>query len=135
VEWGTKGKPGGWQAEVIVKIKMATGALVSCRPLELLNYLPPALLLHPNQVFIVTMASESILDSNPKAETWVQDILNFRLRISEHVVCTSVDSTCPRASQTIIHQFLLPPLLLLYNQNHLSVSKNAYDKYWPDSPV
>ena len=135
MEWGTKGKPGGRQAEVTVKIKMATGASVSCRPLELLNYLPPALPSHPNQVFIVTMASESILGSNPKAETWVQDVLDFRLRMSERVVRTSVDSTCPGASQTIIHQFLLPPLSLLYNQSHLSVSKNAYDKYWPDSPV
>jgi hypothetical protein len=124
VEWGTKGTLGGRQAEVSAKIKLGSGAAVSCRPLELLNSLPALLPMHLNEVFNVTIASDLILGSHQQAQTWVQDVLNFRLRMSERVACTSIDATPP--TYTLIHQFVLPPMLLLHNLNHLSISKDTY---------
>ena len=134
--WGTKGKPGGRQAEVTAKIKLGSGGSVSCRPLELLNSRPAPLPILPNQVFVITIASELILSSHQKAQTWVQDVLSFRLRMAERLVRASVNATPPGTTGTLIHHFLLPPISILYNCNQLSIPKDAYcDKYWPDSNV
>jgi hypothetical protein len=135
VEWGTKGKPGGRQAEVTAKITLGSGGSVSCRPLELFNSLPAALPTNPNQVFIITVASESILGSHQKAQTWVQDVLHFRLRMSERVLRASINATSPGTTRTLIRQFLLPPVSLLHNRTQLSISKDMYSNYWPDSTV
>ena len=135
MEWGTNGKPGGRQAEVSVKIKLGSGTTVSCRPLELLNGLPAVLPMNPSQVFIITIASELILGSQQKARTWVHDVLDFRLRMSERVVRTSIHATSQGTTRTLIHQFLLPPMSLLHDRIRLSISKDKYDKYWPDPAV
>jgi len=135
VEWGTHGKPGGRQAEVTAKIKLGSGATASCRPLELLNTFPAPLPVNPSQVFVVTIASELTLGSHQKAQTWVQDVLDFRLRMSERVVRTSIEATPPGTTRALIHQFLLPPMSLLHNSDGLSISNDAYDKYWPNSTV
>jgi hypothetical protein len=74
-----------------------------------------------------------------KSRTWVQNTLEFRLRMSERLVRASISSSFNRnasvfegAALTLTRQFLLPPMSLLSNLNQISVSRNAYDKYWPD---
>jgi hypothetical protein len=120
---------------VTAKIRLGSGGSVSCRPLELLNSLPAALPTNLDQVFIITFASESILGSHQKARTWVQDVLHFRLRMSERVVRASINATPTGTTRTVIRQFLLPPVSLLHNRTWLSISKDAYSNYWPDSTV
>ena len=124
-------KPGGRQAEVTAKIKLGSGS-VSCRPLELLNSLPAALPANLDQVFIITVASES---SHQNARTWVQDVLHFKLRMPERVVRASISATSTGTTRTLIYQFLLPPVSLLHNSTQLSISKDTYSNYWPDSTI
>jgi len=88
--------------------------------------------MHPNQVFIVTIASDLILGSHQKVQTWVQDVLGLRLRMSGRVVRTSINATTPGTTRPLIHQFLLPPMSLFHNRNRLSISKDTYARYWPD---
>ncbi len=76
-----------------------------------------------------------MLGSHQNARTWVQDVLHFRLRMSERVVRASISATSPGTTRTLIYQFLLPPVSLLHNRTQLSISKDAYSNYWPDSTV
>jgi hypothetical protein len=142
VTWGTKGQLGGRRAEVTAKIKVASGGSISCRPLELVNASPPCLPVFPSQVLIITVASEAMVTNTQKSRTWVEDTLDFRLRMSERLVRASISSSfnCRAsvfagASLTLIRQFLLPPMSLLSNLNQLSISKGAYENYWPDETV
>jgi hypothetical protein len=93
VDWGTKGKPGGRKAEVTAKIKIAFGGSASCRPLEFVNSSPALLPTRPVQVLVLTVASEAMATNNQKSRAWVEDILSFRLRMSERLVCTSVNAS------------------------------------------
>jgi hypothetical protein len=142
VDWGTKGKPGGRKAEVTAKIKIASGGSASCRPLELVNSSPAPLPTRPDQVLVLTVASEAMATNNQKSRAWVEDILGFRLRMSERLVRASVNasfncgaSVFAGASPTLVRQFLLPPMSVLSRLDRLSVSKATYDKFWPDSSV
>lgn len=142
VDWGTKGKPGGRHAEVTAKIKIASGASMSCRPLELVNSSPAPLPTFSSQVLVITVASEVMTASLQKSRAWVEDILDFRLRMSERLVRATVGasfnctaSVVSETSPTLIRQFLLPPMSLLSNLDRLSISKSAYDQFWPDSSV
>jgi hypothetical protein len=55
--------------------------------------------------------------------------------MSERVVRTLISATSPGTTRTLIYQFLLPPVSLLHNRTQLSISKDAYSNYWPDSTV
>lgn len=113
---------------------------MSCRPLELVNSSPAPLPTPPVQVFVITVASELMIANRKKSRAWVEDILDFRLRMSERLVRATVGasfhcnaSVFPETSSTLVRQFLLPPMSLLSNLDRFSISKSAYDQFWPDS--
>lgn len=142
VLWGTKPGTQTRSAEISTKIQTIDGDFLSCRPLERTNSSPCLLPTLPEQVFILTVASETMVTRNGKIQVYVDGPLSLNLKISERLVRACIFSSFQRPASIFpalnhvqICQFLLPPMSLLLSQDRFLDDPAAYNASWPDQSI
>jgi hypothetical protein len=139
-QWGNKGKEGRRDSEISARIQpFMGGAAVNCRPMERIGSKPYPLPFDPTEVFVLTVAAELMTSQSGKTRKWVEETLDFRLRISERLVRTCIStsfghsaSIYPTTARTLISHFLLPPMSSIAGFTRFNIPKSTYSPLWPD---
>jgi hypothetical protein len=103
VLWGTKPGTQTRSAEISTKIQTIDGDFLSCRPLERTNSSPCLLPTLPEQVFILTVASETMVTRNGKIQVYVDGPLSLNLKISKRLVRACIFSSFQRPASIYLY--------------------------------